>query len=122
MSGFFGVSEQAAQVLMLNICTVMYQIPYGMQCAATSIIGAKLRAGQVKESMYYYRAIMTLSFFWDISQFCLLFFLQDYLIGIYTSSEEIKKCSKEVVWLITAVIALDFCQGVLYGTIKALQK
>lgn len=72
--------------------------------------------------MYYYRAVMTLSFFWDISQLCLLFFLQEHLIALFTSNEKIIKCTEEVVWLVTVVIALDFCQGVLYGVIRALEK
>jgi len=72
--------------------------------------------------MYYYRALMTLSFFWDIGQLCVLFFLQEYLIGIFTSNKEIFMCAEDVVWLITIVIALDFIQGVLYGVIRALEK
>ena len=66
MSGFMSVSEQAVQILMMNIYCAMFQIPFGIQCTATAIIGAKIGSGSIKEAQIYYRAIMTLSFFWNV--------------------------------------------------------
>lgn len=39
MSGFLGVEQQAVNVLALNITTIVFQIPYGIQQAGCALIG-----------------------------------------------------------------------------------
>jgi len=42
MSGLLSVVEQASQILLLNICSQLFQIPYGIQQATCQIIGCEI--------------------------------------------------------------------------------
>ena len=39
MSGYLGVKEQAAQIILWNLMTIMWQIPFGFQIAACALVG-----------------------------------------------------------------------------------
>jgi len=39
MAGFLGVVPQATNIIIVNIAVLFFQIPYGIQSAATALIG-----------------------------------------------------------------------------------
>ena len=45
---------------------------------------------------------------------------REYLVLAFTSSEEIATMTNSIIFLVLIVAALDFCQAVLCGVIKAL--
>lgn len=50
----------------------------------------------------------------------ILFFLKDYVIGIYTTNPEIRKQTLTTIWLICINFSFDCIKGILRGTTKAM--
>jgi multidrug resistance protein, MATE family len=54
MAGYVGVKEQAAQILLLNMVYVLFQIPYGLQLSSSYLIGKQIGAGDIPLAKRYY--------------------------------------------------------------------
>ena len=56
-SSYFGVTSQAAYVIVYNILALMFQVPYGIQSSTTALIGAEFGAGNVNTAQQYCKFI-----------------------------------------------------------------
>ena len=59
LSGYLGVGEQAVNVIALNILTITFQIPYGIQQAGCALIGQRIGAGKIQEAKSLERTLST---------------------------------------------------------------
>ena len=58
----------------------------------------------------------------NIFEFSFLYSLRFHFVHIFTSEPQVVKFTNEAIWIVLVVISLDFVQGSLNGTIKALSK
>ena len=71
--------------------------------------------------MTYY-TILIIAGIVDFLEYGFLNRFQSYFISIFTNSVEIQEYTQEILWIVLIVIVQDYLQGVLCGTIKALNK
>ena len=73
-SGFIGVKNQAVQIIMLNIMLFMFNIPFGFQIAACSVIGQLIGANNLVQAQRAESFIFKFSAFICLCIFILLSF------------------------------------------------
>lgn len=54
LSGYFYVQDQAALVIAMNICGLLFMVTAGFQQSATTLIGKVIGSGSIKETKEYY--------------------------------------------------------------------
>jgi Na+-driven multidrug efflux pump len=57
MAGMYGVKQQAAQIVMMNLMSVIYQFSLGFGLSATTIIGGIIGEGDIKKAKVTYRIV-----------------------------------------------------------------
>lgn len=50
LSGYLGVKEQAAQIILWNTMSIMWQIPFGFQIASCAFVGQQIGAGELQKA------------------------------------------------------------------------
>lgn len=120
MAGMLGVKEQAVNVIILNILTVTFQVPYGIQQAGCALVGEKIGAGEVHEAKQLQKLLTTFASFVNCLELIFFYFVRDSFILIFTTQRELIELTDAIIYVVLIVIAQDFQQGALYGTLKAL--
>lgn len=121
-SGFFGVSQQAIQILLFNLNVIMYQIPAGLKVGKCAIVGRQIGQGNADEAKRISKTCMKLALLIDAVEFCLLYLLRDEILHIFIKQTDLHKPAKVVIWAILLSIAVDFIQSILCGSLNALGK
>lgn len=108
MSGFLGVEAQAVNVIALNIITIVFQIPYGIQQAACALIGQRIGAGDVQEAKALERILSTFATLVNCLELIVFYLIRDRMVLVFTSQESVLRLADEIMIVIIIVIAMDF--------------
>ena len=108
MAGFLGVVPQAANIIILNIGLLFFQIPYGIQSAGCALVGQQIGAAKIYEAKKYYKFITIGSLLPLILMLVLTHAFQESFIRVFTGSEEVIAACKEVWPMILAFLAQDY--------------
>lgn len=99
MSGYVGVKEQAAMIILLNIIGLMFFLSLGLQQAASSNIGHEIgrkNIGKAKQYMYTTNVIA----FITVSIAVIIFYIkQEFIIKVFTNSEDVQAAFNDVAYL-----------------------
>jgi MATE family multidrug resistance protein len=55
--GSFGVTDQAALIVVMNLATLMFRIAQGLEQASSSLIGKSIGMGSLYEAKQYYKLL-----------------------------------------------------------------
>lgn len=53
-AGLIGVSEQAAHIILMNLCAFMFMLSLGMQTATVTTVGQEIGAVNIKRAKEYF--------------------------------------------------------------------
>lgn len=84
VSGFFGVQQQAVQVLLFNFQVIMFQIPFGFKCGICTLVGKQVGSGDMDEAIRVKNILLNFCLFFDLTEFAILFAVRHYIIMIFT--------------------------------------
>lgn len=99
---------------------VVFLIPGGIQQAGCALIGSKIGAGKVQEAKELESIYNKFSIFVNCLELTLLYLIGDNLILLFTTDKSVMSRTNNLMMVMIIVIALDFQQGALYGSLKAL--
>ena len=120
ISGYISVEAQATTVLVGNIIVLNYMLAFGLDSAACTLIGNEVGAGKANEAikmMHSFNWVSTIAIIFS----CVgLYFNKEFLVDALTSNEDLRKATKDVVWLVCISQFPDMFKGMLKGVIKAL--
>lgn len=89
LSGYFGVTSQAAWVILENILAVMFMIAYGIQSSSCAIVGAHIGAGRIESAKLYFKSILALSSIILVIELILLLTFRKEIFTFFTENEDI---------------------------------
>ena len=108
VSGFFGVQQQAVQILLFNFSNIAFQVPMGFKAGICSLIGQHVGAGNAPMARRYYQVLTQFCFLFDLTEFCILFSVRHYIIMIFTNKPVLIEIADSVIWAILIVQFGDF--------------
>ena len=119
-SGYIGVYDQAAMIVVMNIVVMIYQMSMGLQQASTTLIGQRIGDGDVENARLYYSSLRKITLILIFFMIIVQFILRDYIVSLFTDVPEVKQKAIEVIWLISFNTFPDLYKGMLKGLIGAL--
>ena len=121
-AGMLSNSELAAQVAIINIITLLFMIPLGVQFAASSLVGIQIGAGNPLQAQKY--AITSIIFallaMGILVAFCQ--FHEDFVARLFTDDPTTVSFIKTVLPLMSLYLLIDTVHGVQTGNVRGLGK
>lgn len=87
ISGAFGSVQLGAWVIMYNLMSIVYMIPFGFSVCVSQMIGNSLGERNLLKAKKFMKAALYIAFVWVIIDMLVVFFCRRSLIGVYDSSE-----------------------------------
>eukprot|EP00356_Strombidium_inclinatum_P013041 CAMPEP_0170503862 /NCGR_PEP_ID=MMETSP0208-20121228/46130_1 /TAXON_ID=197538 /ORGANISM="Strombidium inclinatum, Strain S3" /LENGTH=164 /DNA_ID=CAMNT_0010783747 /DNA_START=1044 /DNA_END=1538 /DNA_ORIENTATION=+ len=88
-SGFIGITEQAAQVVLINMAALAYMVGYGIQSTITTLVGSHIGRGQASKAKEYYRASLIAMVMNILVLIGLHYKFWHYIVGIFTDIDDV---------------------------------
>lgn len=120
ISGYIGVNEQAATVIVMNLVGLLYAFGSGFDGAACALIGQQIGKGNLLKAKQYFQTlcITTITL---LIQYTLFFFtMRHTILSVFTRDEELIKLASNVTWIICLSNLPDSFKGMMQGVIRAL--
>jgi MATE family multidrug resistance protein len=89
ISGYLGVQEQAATIIIMQIVVVSYLCSTGFEQAAATLVGQQIGKGDLKTAKAYYRSIQLVSGFSLMITCVSIFIMRDEMINIFTKDPKL---------------------------------
>lgn len=111
MSGWIGVSEQAANIVLMNIAAFLFCLPMGMNSATCTTMGQEIGREDISTAKQYYYITATISA--TLIVFVLVNFLYFHVtvFSWFTSIESVQESIIEVLPFYMCAILPDCWQG-----------
>lgn len=87
MSGIIGVNEQACQLIVINIATLVFCIAQGIQYSASNYIGQAIGRSEVRKARAYMRVINHTSFIIFTAIFVCVFMNTKLFASVFTQNQ-----------------------------------
>jgi len=119
-TGLLSVEELAAEVVIINLISVIFMLPLGISYSASALTGNYLGQGNVKLAKQY--AVMTIVF----NVFCtsivvaLIGIFKTQVSFIFTSEPMVVSQFQDATWVLLIYIWFDTIHGVQSGIIRGL--
>jgi MATE family multidrug resistance protein len=120
ISGLFGVTQQAALIIIMNIAVIFFRISMGFEQAASTLIGKSIGMGSLHDAKHYYKLLRIIS---TVTLSGLIFILYVYhkpIIGYYTNDEQIQENCYILVYVMFFTTFPENFTAMLRGVIRAL--
>ena len=119
-SGLISVEALAAEVIIVNIVTLIFMIPLGTGYAASAFTGYFLGQGKIDKAKYYSRLTLAFNTLLTIVVIILLATLREEVSMLFTQDAKIVKIIKDVMFILSFYIFFDTIHGVQSGIIRGL--
>ena len=119
-SGYLGVKELGASIILININVFLFMIPLGISFIASSMVGNNLGGNKPKTAKIYSDTSLLLVFSLSFVVGCIMLIFKSKIGYIFTNDEEV--CSL-IAYAMPAVIVLfvgDFMQGISGGILRGM--
>jgi multidrug resistance protein, MATE family len=119
-TGYIGVDELAAEVVIINIVTFIFMLPLGISCAASAFTGKYL--GQRKIISAKKQALMTILVDIVLTSLVVLFLglFRTEIAQLFTGEPNVVKIIENTMWVLLIYIWFDTIHGVQSGIIRGL--
>lgn len=121
-SGYLGVAQIAAQVVVMQIKNFTTMIPTGVAFAASGLVGNCIGMNQVERAKSYTKVNIFYSGFVTLILLLTFSIYRVPLSDLFTDNEEIAKVSRDCFWSLFLYIFFSSIKGVQNGIIRALGK
>ena len=113
MSGYLGVTEQASQIVLMNLIAFLFMAACGFQTAAGALIGQQIGKNDVAKAKQYYYVASHLAFVFLAIVVALFVYFKEVSIGLFTNIKSVKDLCESVVWIAAMGVFPDCWQGYL---------
>ncbi|XP_020593392.1 protein DETOXIFICATION 14-like [Phalaenopsis equestris] len=104
---------------VLSICltsiVVLYTIPYGLGCAASTRVSNELGAGKPNGARLAFLVVISITIVEALVASLALFGLRRVIGYAYSNEDELVRYVREMIPLVSISVIMDACQGVLSG-------
>jgi MATE family multidrug resistance protein len=100
ITGYIGVTEQAAQIILLNIVGTTFMIALGLQAAASATVGQQIGNGNVPKAKEYFKVNMTSSFLIIFCAVSTVLIFSRQVLGIFTGNMEVIDMCESVIFMV----------------------
>lgn len=119
-TGLLGVSELAAEVVIINMISFIFMLPLGISYSASALTGNSLGEGKIALAKKYAAVSVGLS---TILMSIIVFFLvvfEDQVTSFFTNDAKVNHIIKQTMWVVVVYIWCDQIHGVQSGIIRGL--
>jgi multidrug resistance protein, MATE family len=120
ISGYLGVNEQAATIVVMNVVVLAYMFAVGFETAACALIGQQIGKGDVEKAKLYYNSIILITSIMLVHVAVGMYFFKEKIIGIFTTDPELSRLALSVIWLLSISSFPDGFKGMQKGVVRAL--
>ena len=120
LSGIIGIPQQAGQVIVMNMAEMSYQIAWGMQSAACTVLGNQIGLGNLKGSNAYLRVILIVSLVLNCVEAVVVYRYRHEFLGLMTDLADVKQAAYTILIYFAINVFLEGNRGVIRGVIKAM--
>eukprot|EP00347_Sterkiella_histriomuscorum_P003491 403364095 len=120
MSSFMSMSVLAAQTVCRNLVLIFYMIPVGLTQATAISVGNKIGQKNIQGAKIYAFICTLLSVGWGSLSVIVMVVFDDYLIMLFTESEEVRALVHQAFVLIGLYIIFDCTQCIGSGIIAGV--
>jgi MATE family multidrug resistance protein len=100
LSGYIGVTDQAANVLFFQINGMVFMVCLGLQTASGANIGQQIGRGNIKKAQAYFYAANCVSLVVIILTITFVFALRRPAFSMFTTNKELNDKATSVMWLV----------------------
>ena len=120
ISSYLGVYENAGQVIMLNVISILYSIPLGFASACCALVGNQMGKGRHEKAKVYAKQGFFTVMMFSIAP-CLMFAIfPDKITGIFTSDPVIIDVCHNAMLFSSIGFFADAAQGTMQGVVKGV--
>mmetsp|Transcript_4694 Transcript_4694/g.3950 ORF Transcript_4694/g.3950 Transcript_4694/m.3950 type:complete len:204 (+) Transcript_4694:653-1264(+) len=120
MSGYVGVYELGASIIVINIVGFFYMIPLGISFIASSLVGNNLGANKPRVAKVYTNVSLLLVFVLSLVIGLLLLIYRVQVAYIFTDDERIQDLIISTMPAVFALYAGDYMQCITAGIIRGM--
>jgi len=117
-SGILGMSSLAATTIVLQLCTVLYNIPFGISVATSVRVGNQLGANNPCGAKRSCHAAVGLAFVVSSGIAAANFLLRDFWAALFTQSTEVKALVHRVMLVVAFMALFDGVQASSAGVLR----
>ncbi|XP_020683661.1 protein DETOXIFICATION 10-like [Dendrobium catenatum] len=120
LSGFLPNPRLETSVLSICLTSIamLYNIPYGLGCAASTRISNELGAGNPEGAHLAFRVVISITIMEALVVSVTIFGLRRVIGYAYSNEDEVIDYVREMVPLVSISVITDSCQGVLSGVAR----
>lgn len=120
IAGIIGVSDQAAQTLIVSWGAIIFMAPLGIQEATCGIIGNCIGANNVPLAKRFFYLGLKVNFIVTFTLSLLTFVFRESIADFFTADAEIRHIASNVLILLSFNFLADGMQGFLQAPIRAM--
>lgn len=120
MAGMYGVNQQAAQIALMNLMSIIYQFSLGFGLASTSIVGGIIGQGDVVKAKETYRIVQSNAILVILVFTLVVHMRKEDLLGLLTNIPEVHQAAGTVMFMLSINTFPEHLKGFQKGVIKAL--
>lgn len=120
LAGILGVLELASQTICINMITILFMVPVGIQEATSGLIGNCIGANNVKLAKRFFILILKITVPILIIMALLTIILRHQIVLIFTNDRRLIEMSTPLMIITGCNFLADGFQGFLAGPIRAL--
>uniref|UniRef100_A0A7S3N2X1 Uncharacterized protein n=1 Tax=Euplotes harpa TaxID=151035 RepID=A0A7S3N2X1_9SPIT len=119
-AGLLSVEELAANIVLLNLCILLFQVPEGVGFAMSNLVGNSLGEGNTQKAKKYIKASLAVMFAATIVLIVSLYNFRYYISMIFTDEKNVIELIANVIPVFTVWVFFDYAQCVECGSLRAM--
>lgn len=119
-SGYMGVAQLAAEVVIINIVAFLFMMPLGISFAASALTGIYIGQRNIPMAKRFAQMAMLLNFLLITVVLAMMFIFHEELSRVFSTDPEIVETVESVLWIIIIYVFFDSIHGVQAGIIRGI--
>lgn len=119
-SGYLGVAQLAAEVVIINIVSFIFMLPLGISYAASCLVGNYIGERNVKLAKRFANLTVAFNILCTVVLIIILATLREGISRLFTNEAEVVAVISNVFWVLCIYIFFDTIHGVQSGIIRGL--
>ena len=120
LAGMLSVNELAANVVLFNLISFLYQNALGMSFAISNLVGNNIGGLKPNTAKRYFKTSVFIILIFGACSISILNLFKNYVPYIYTQSEEVVPLVTQTIPFFSIMVFFDYTQVVESGSIRAI--
>lgn len=119
-SGYLGVNDLAAEVVIINMVSFIFMLPLGISYAASCLVGNYIGEQNIKMAKRFANLTIAFDVICTIVVIIIFVTLKESIARLFTTEAKVVEIIDSVLWIICIYIFFDTIHGVQSGIIRGL--